>query len=426
MAECVEILDSIMGSNKTNGVLKWMDENPDERYLYISPLLSEVDATSRLQTDLKHITFEYPEIDDADTKSDDFLEKLRSNCNIGATHSLYLQMTDEHLYEISSRGYIVIIDEELGVIDSFDTYSPDDLSYLLEKKDIVIDEKDGMISWVGNDVGVRNKYKQFLNLCNSRSVYATKRNDTMMVTQLPVNLFTCAKRVIIMTYMFEGNILDCFLRLKSVKTKPFTEVKTSVVNKSDIRNLITLVPPSSELKGIGMSASRYYKETSKDQCKLIANYIRSLARQHGAKSKDVMYTFPKALQKSERKNGKAIRPRDFLEYKLPVIDDSGVQLLDKKGQPKFETLPCWLYASCRATNKYSFKWLLVHAYDRYPNAAVETYLSDYGQPPKRNVFATSEICQWVWRSRIRNGEPIVLGIASKRMYTLFLEWLEKD
>ena len=58
MAECVEVLDSIMGSNKTNGILKWMDNNPDEKYLYISPLLSEVDSGSRLQTDLKHITFE--------------------------------------------------------------------------------------------------------------------------------------------------------------------------------------------------------------------------------------------------------------------------------------------------------------------------------------------------------------------------------
>ena len=55
MAKKVEILDSIMGSNKTNRVLDWIDSNPNERYLYISPLLSEVDNTSRLATNLKHV-----------------------------------------------------------------------------------------------------------------------------------------------------------------------------------------------------------------------------------------------------------------------------------------------------------------------------------------------------------------------------------
>ena len=41
MANEVEILDAIMGSNKTNGIIKWMDNHPNEKYIYISPLLSE-------------------------------------------------------------------------------------------------------------------------------------------------------------------------------------------------------------------------------------------------------------------------------------------------------------------------------------------------------------------------------------------------
>ena len=428
MADCVEILDSIMGSNKTNGILKWMDNNPDEKFLYISPLLSEVDSNSRLQTDLKHISFEYPDVDienGIESKSDDLLKKLRSNCNIGATHSLYLSMTEEHLREIESRNYHVVIDEELGVIDSFDHYSIDDLSYLLDKGDIEISTTDGMITWVGKDVGTKNKYKYFSTLCNSKSVYATKRNDTMMVTQLPIKLFTCAKRVIIMTYMFDGNILDCFLKLKGVKTKPFTEVETTKVSKAKLRELITLVPPTNEVSKVGMSSSKYSKG-SKEDCLVVSNYIRNVCRQYDALSKDVMYTFPKALLDSNRKNGKKIRPKSFIEYKLPVLDDNGKVILDKNGKEKFDKFSCWLHASCRATNKYSFKWCLIHAYDRYPNAVVETYLQDYGVNPKRNVFATSEICQWVWRSRIRNSEPIVLAIANKRMFSLFSEWLEDE
>ena len=75
MANKVEILDSIMGSNKTNRVLDWIDSNPKERYLYISPFRSEVDNTSRLATNLKHVSFEFPSTDEYDTKTDDLLSK---------------------------------------------------------------------------------------------------------------------------------------------------------------------------------------------------------------------------------------------------------------------------------------------------------------------------------------------------------------
>ncbi len=114
MAKKVEILDSIMGSHKTNKILEWIDQNPNERYIYISPLLSEVDSSSRLSTDLKNVSFEYPAQDWGKTKTDDLLEKLRVGANIACTHSLYLGMSEDHLDLIEKFGYIVIIDEEVG------------------------------------------------------------------------------------------------------------------------------------------------------------------------------------------------------------------------------------------------------------------------------------------------------------------------
>ena len=77
------------------------------------------------------------------------------------------------------------------------------------------------LNQVGAELGKKAKYKQFYNLCKAKAVYATKRSDTMLVTQMPVELFTRAKRVIIMTYMFKGNVLDNFLKLKKVDVIPF-------------------------------------------------------------------------------------------------------------------------------------------------------------------------------------------------------------
>ena len=425
MANKVEILDSIMGSNKTNRVLDWIDSNPNERYLYISPLLSEVDNTSRLATNLKHVSFEFPTTEDSDTKSDDLLAKLEIGANISCTHSLHLGMSEKHLDLIEKYGYIVIIDEEVGVIDAFKKYSTDDLAYLSANGDIEISDEDGMISWVGAELGKKAKYKQFYNLCKAKAVYATKRSDTMLVTQMPVELFTRAKRVIIMTYMFKGNVLDNFLKLKKVDVIPFTDVSPTIIDKHRIRNLIDLKPLDRKLLKLGMSVYAYSKMDKKG-FDLISNYIRSTGLSVGAKAKDTMYTFPKDVSPVEMKSGKRVAPRGFLTYKTDMVDEDGNILLDTKGKPKTQDNFCWLHSGCRATNKYSYKWYLAHCYDRHPNLSVETYLYEYGSPIDKNVFALSEMLQWIWRSRIRNGEPIVLAIPNMRMHNLFLDWLNED
>ena len=43
------------------------------------------------------------------------------------------------------------------------------------------------------------------------------------------------------------------------------------------------------------------------------------------------------------------------------------------------------------------------------------YLEDYGFPVDDERFALAEFLQWLWRSRIRNGEPIKVCILPKRM-----------
>lgn len=425
MANKVEILDSIMGSNKTNRVLDWIDSNPNERYLYISPLLSEVDNTSRLATNLKHVSFEFPSTDEYDTKTDDLLSKLEVGANISCTHSLYLSMTEKHLDLIEKFEYIVIIDEEVGVIDAFKKYSTDDLAYLNSNGDIEISDEDGMISWVGAELGKKAKYKQFYNLCKAKAVYATKRSDTMLVTQMPVELFTRAKRVIIMTYMFNGNVLDNFLKLKKVEVVPFTEVQPTQIDKQEIRELIDLKPLDRKLLKLSMSVYGYDKMDKKG-FDLISNYIRSTGLSVGAKAIDTMYTLPKSVSPVEVKSGKRVAPRGYLTYKTEVLDEDGVVVLDSKGKPKTEDNYCWLHSGCRATNKYAYKWYLVHCYDRHPNLSVETYLKEYGCPVDKNVFALSEMLQWVWRSRIRKGEGIILAIPNTRMHNLFLDWLNEE
>ena len=41
-----------------------------------------------------------------------------------------------------------------------------------------------------------------------------------------------------------------------------------------------------------------------------------------------------------------------------------------------------------------------------------------------DLYGLSEMIQWIWRSRIRNGEKINIYVPSIRMRTLLKSWLD--
>ena len=400
----VEIVDSCMGTSKTTYMLKWIDSQPNKKFIFVSPLLTEVEEGGRIHKDLNNVVFEVPTNEEG-TKSESFLTLLQQGCNVACTHSLYLCMTDKHLKEISKQGYIVIIDEEIDIIGGFDKYSENDLAWLLERQDICIDDKDGMVSWIGDREKLQpnHRYYDFLQYCDSKSLYSTRRSSTMMVTQLPIRLFEVADRVIILTYMFSGNVLDCFLRLKGFEVRQFDEISCDVLDKDKLRKLITLVPPSKKLMDYSMS-STWWAEANGEQIKHVKNYIETTAKKYGMLADDVLWTLPKARAVKTSNNGKIIvKPKGYTK-------DSN-------------SVPCYLSSNTRATNIYAYKKAMIHCYNRHPIQSVKSYLQDYGCPVDINVFALSEMLQWLWRGCIRKGEPMVVAVGSKRMYTLFSNWL---
>ena len=405
----VEILDSMMGSGKTSGIIGWIESHPNEKYIYVSPLLTEVEDGGRLHQNLKTVAFESPKNTDS-TKAEDMLRLLKDGANISCTHSLYLGMTQEHFKYIQSNNYIVIIDEEIDVIGGFTYYSRSDLDWLVDQKVITVCPKDGMVTWVGDrsKIDDKHKYKLFISYSDAKALYASKRSEGMMVTQLPVKLFESAKRVIILTYMFKGNILDSFLQLKGFEVKDFTEVAVDYVSKDLMRSLITLVEPNKGMRSLGLSSSWYKSEkANRKNLAVVSNYIRYVAKQSGLESKYVAWCVPK--YRVERPKGSKtilVKPSGFIE-------DS-------------HKIGCFLSATTRATNKYRHKQLMIHCYDRYPQVTVSAYLEDYGYPIDRQIFALSELLQWVWRGCIRDKEPMTVAIGSSRMYNLFKYWLEEE
>ena len=83
----------------------------------------------------------------------------------------------------------------------------------------------------------------------------------------------------------------------------------------------------------------------------------------------------------------------------------------------------WIPNTTRGTNDYSHCSHLIYLYDQHINPIVARWLC-YETAFFNDAYALTELIQWVWRSRIRKGEPITLYLPSPRMRSIFIDWLE--
>jgi hypothetical protein len=76
----------------------------------------------------------------------------------------------------------------------------------------------------------------------------------------------------------------------------------------------------------------------------------------------------------------------------------------------------------RATNEHADKWALAYAFNRFLNPYERSFFEDHGITVNQDLLAVSDLLQWIWRSRIRKGEPIMLYLPSSRMRSLLKAW----
>lgn len=411
----VEVLDSLMGCGKTTAIINWMKDNHHNKYIYVSPRLSEV--VERIPSECPELDFQTPQ----GAKSNHMLQLLKDGKNIAATHALYQQLTEAHTDWVALQGYTLIIDEEVDFIDSYRKYNANDIATLKQEDFIDIDYLDGgRVIWQWDDIKPNTAYEALRNVCNLGMLYVTKSGsleneddpeshikNEMLVTHIPPKLIDVADRVIILTYKYFGSVMDKFFSLRGYNSVPFTEVslhKDSTEVKQQVSELIKIVetPSTKKVKRYNLTGFWYERTSTKQQIESVSKAIISVGRKCKSTSDNLMYTLPK-----------------------DVVLPEG----NRKARMKVDRYPpeeCFLYSRCRATNDYSYKNTLIHAYNRYPNTAVERYLRDYQHPIDNNNFALAEMLQWIFRSAIREGKPINLSVLNHRMLELLVDWIEES
>lgn len=413
------VLDAPVGTGKTTAIFKWMRARPNKKYLYISPMLSEVEE--RVPNELESLGFVYPTLkynpeEGTSSKSYSLYLLLKEERNIAFSHALFTEMGKHHLEEIRKAGYTLVIDEEVDFISAYrGKYKRADTITLLNNGWIEVDESSaGRVNWVHTNIEDNSQYSHFKEMCDMGQLFCAKRDRAMLVTQLPMELLSSTEENILITYMFDHSIMKAFLEMRGMTFIPLEEKYPDVILKQSeeewkdsVRSLITLsdIPSTKRVKEMGgLTNSWYNNPANKEGIRLVAAALNGVCRKHG--QENVLYTMPK--QSATRTLLTDSSKRNRL---------CAVHRNTKVGEGYF------LYSGARATNKYIHKTVAVHAYNRYPNVPIKAYLTDYGGNVDDDKFALAEMVQWLWRTAIRVGKPVEFYILSKRMEDLFKGWL---
>lgn len=415
MTTKIKVIDYIMGSGKTRHIFKWMLENPDNRYIYVTPLLSE--AEDRAANELAPLDVKIPCAEDGGSKSAAILKLLMDGENIATTHSLFLLLSPAHVAAFQDKNYTIIMDEAVDFIEPYSGLRSVDIKTAFESGHAVPDfDNRGRVSWTW-DVPELHHFRQMRDLCDLGSLYITKGNRMMLNTQIPPVILEKAKDVYVLTYKYKSSNMCAFMKMFGFDyelvdipelVQREKEVKDSLRENIELVELPNITKVASKAGFYVMSHS-WWGNASKedDQAKVmsvVGNYI------YNNKLQDkFFFTCPKDVVEGRNSLCAKHKPRCLVNSTSSVNG----------------ALPKWLYSGTKATNLYSNKTICFYLSNVFQNVSVAAYLKDYEIAVEVDEYALSEMLQFIWRGCIRKGEKMQLVIAAPRMRALFEKWLNE-
>jgi hypothetical protein len=402
------IQDYPCGSGKTSRMLEGFKLS--SKYLVVVPYLSEV---LRVLEGSKGVLFKQPiaEGSSSGRKTDNLEELLISGENIVTTHKLYgsiVKMARQGLL----KDYDIIIDEVPEVCKSVASKSKYSIRHFYIDKGFVDIQGNGLVL-------PTEKWRQYIDIVSDTldpRIFSYAETgclyllgEHMFIWAMPKELLTAGRSVTIMTYKSQGSMLLSYLQKLNcphvVQSDPegenaFRKSARSLIELRDIPSIRRLELSYSGQER-GKSRSSYYSKVSSALKNLKGRSLKTVP------ADEILITCKKDLWFKHGSNDPA----------------PGAPSSFSKGSKMFNAN--WIANTTRGTNDYSRCSTLIYLYDQHINPLIGQWLNESSRS-FNDAYALTELIQWVWRSRIRNGEPIVLYLPSPRMRAIFSDWLEGD
>lgn len=384
----ITVIDAPCGTGKTSYCINYMKSNPNKKFIYITPFLSECE---RVRKEVPNM-FEPKRTDSGKYKN--FVKLLSEGKNIVSTHALFQMCTKEMVDYIELYGYTLILDEVMNVVEQL-TLKKDDIPNLLNAELIKI-EDDGKIVWLKEDNV--SSYDDFKIKCMNESLYLI--NGVVLFWVFPHDIFKSFRETYICTYMYDSQIqryyydyFDIKYVKKTIKNGTLCEYEHQVSNLDKIH-----ICENEKINFIGDTktalSKHWYYEKAKTGVKLLKNatynFFRNITK---AKSKDIIWT-------------------TFKDYRQKVSGEGYTKSF----------VPC----NTRATNEYINRHNVAYLINCYINPYQIEFFRTKNIEIDQDLYALSEMLQFIYRSAVRNGEDINVFIPSQRMRNLLQSYISSN
>lgn len=403
----INIVDAVMGAGKTSAAINYMNNNQNqERFLYITPLRSELERIMKACTKCNFVQPE--ERYKTDTKLRSIKYLVEHEKNIASTHALFHRFDKEMIDLCRAENYTLIMDEVTDVIEKYDL-SKSDFELLLNNC-VHIEEDTHLIKWNDDEKSqaYAGRFKTEKDLCDMNCL--AYYGNSVMMWLFPIEVFNAFRKVYILTYKFNAQMqryyYDYFkvpysylyVKGESRNEYSFTEEVTHPTAKYDYRSLIHICDHEKlntigELKG-ALSSTWYLRNKNNIVIKQLknnlVNYFNNICK---AKSTDLIWT-------------------TFKDYR---------HILKGKGYTKG-----FLAVNARSINTYADCHYVAYPVNRFLNPFIKKFFTQHDIVVDEEDYGLSEMLQFIWRSAIRKGEEIWVYVPSSRMRDLLEQWIEEN
>lgn len=409
----IRVVDAICGAGKTTWVFNEMKNNPDKRWIFVSPYLDEAgDGASkgRIQKELPDLRFKSPS--SSPSKRESFLRLARNGENIAITHKLFTGFNVEVATVLKEQGYHLVIDETIDLVSFYEDIHHEDVKFLI-MAGMVVCGANGQLSWneekwagyAGRDIRIKE-------LCQLGCLWLY--GDDVLIQRIPPTCMKACTSVTILTYLFEGSLMHCWMQLNGMEWGYFypDEMRKPSEIKSILREKLHLVPRSRLVTELQRTVQGLYKTSTfnvswyqtqtKDDLKALKASIETTLKKQMPKG-EVFWTTFKDYENDLSGTGYTRAKRVNGELRKPFVSKN-----------------------MRASNEYRDCTNCIYAVNIYPHGTLDSHLRQFGVELDRNLYALSELVQFIFRGSIRQHQDMYVYILSERMEKLLLEWIALD
>jgi len=433
--ERVIVVDSVMGSGKTSFAIVYMNEHPEKKFIYISPLLDEAD---RIIEKCPELNIKKPSRDSHATKALHFHSLIEDGENIASTHSLFESIGNRTIDLLRLRGYNLILDESISVLNSF--RDKDDSGYktgkkgkrwwsaehsrqmlqndvetLLESNFLSVNELN-QVEWIGKRL---SKYDKIKSVADRNILYYI--NNKALMWSFPDDVFNIDvfDTITVFTYQFDYQLMSKYFEFFEIEYGKYYVQAHPV---TDDYELFPYEPNAAH--------EMEFRKFLKSKIEIIEDYkLNKIGSPNGRRVN--------ALSSSwwDRNRDEAIAQMDsnldsFFRTKAKSYAAERAWTAFKKvseeigKNSRYVNTDYWVASTSRGTNEYRNRTAVAYCVNFYSSPDETSFFRRKELEIDNDKIATSTMLQFIFRFAIRDGKKIMVYIPSWRMRTLLRLYLD--